>query len=303
MADFNPYLYSSNLYKKLENPPELRVIDCFCLWSDLLGFGNKFIEKNWNLNREDWEDIRERLLSAHSVAIQNTSNKQRLLILNDGIAKVCPFFKSDYQSLLLQSSFFFREAVMIHQEIKKKEASKGLPGARTVVAFGNSASYIEPEFKYDDYFFNYTKPDPDGLSNAAQSVGNPTVIYNPAELQMNTAFSKAYMIESVGSKGGVAGSNIFIDESVIDVLKLLADKEEKGYIWVEMDNYIDFTIPRAGQQKENVVIGFRFDKPFSPSGLRWNTNVYRVQRFYPWDELTSDFYFDLDDHDGWGPKN
>jgi len=293
------YLYSSNLYKKLDNPPKLKVIDCLCLWSDLLGFGKQFTDKNWKLSHKDWENVRSRLLAAHSIAIKHTSHLERLLILNDGIAKVVPFYDSKYQSLLLQASIFFREVVMIHQEIKKNEAAKELPGARSVVAFGNSASYIEEEFKLDDYYFNYTKPDPEGLSTAAKRTGNPTIIYNPSQLQMNTAFSKAYILESAGSKGGLKGANLFIDRSVIDVLKIIANHEEGGFVWEETDDYVEFTVPREGEKKENVVIGFRFDKPFKPS-VGWDTEIYRVRRFYPWDELTDDFYFDLDSPQGWG---
>ena len=46
---------------------------------------------------------------------------------------------------------------------------------------------------------NYSKPQGAELSDLAQKVGNPVVIYNPKELQMNTAFSKAFLLDEGGS--------------------------------------------------------------------------------------------------------
>jgi len=73
------------------------------------------------------------------------------------------------------------------------------------------------------------------------------IVTVPLELQMNTAFSKAYIIEASGSNAGVRGPNLFIDESAIiaicdyinshNVYKLLLTDEEslrygeKAYIY------------------------------------------------------------------------
>lgn len=46
----------SGLTSKIGNPPKLNVKPCFCMWSDLLGFSNIFIDnilnsfKNTHLN-------------------------------------------------------------------------------------------------------------------------------------------------------------------------------------------------------------------------------------------------------------
>ena len=42
-----PSHFGSNLTKKIGNPPTLQTKECFCLWSDLLGFGNIFEQNNF----------------------------------------------------------------------------------------------------------------------------------------------------------------------------------------------------------------------------------------------------------------
>lgn len=37
----------SGLTSKIGNPPKLNVKPCFCMWSDLLGFSNIFIDNIW----------------------------------------------------------------------------------------------------------------------------------------------------------------------------------------------------------------------------------------------------------------
>lgn len=291
--------YFTNLERKLENPPELSIFDVFCIWTDLLGFGSQFYNSGWEPTKDQWLKIRDRLLKAHTTALWQSSANERLMILNDGIARVTGLVKNPYASYLLQLSIFLRAGVLTHIKIKEAEKEDKYPGARTVIAAGKGARYMAEEITVDDFYANYTKPDPQGLSTSAQKYGNPPVVYNPKALQMNTAFSKAYIIDSGGKEAGIAGANIYIDESVIRIIKTLADKEEGGYIWEESEDHIEFTVPRAATEereysKENVVIGFRLSKPIAPKGLTWQTTVYRMLRYYPWDELTTDFYFDLE---------
>lgn len=291
--------FFTNLEKKLENPPELSIIYALCIWTDLLGFGSQFYKTGWNISKGDWGKIQKRLLKAHTIALWQTSINERLMILNDGIARVTGLTDNPYVSCLLQISMFLRAGILTHMKIKKEEEDNNYPGARTVIAAGTAARYMVEEINVDDFYANYTKPDPKGLSTSAQKYGNPPVVYNPAALQMNTAFSKAYIIESAGKKAGIEGAEIYIDDSMVNIIKELAEEEEKGFIWEVSDNNIEFLVPRASAKdgdanRENVVIGFRLSQPIIPQGLPWSTKVYRILRFYPWDELTNEFYFDLE---------
>lgn len=293
-------IYTTNLEKKLENPPELAIFDAFCIWTDLLGFGSQFYESNWHPSRKQWEKIRNRLLNAHTIAIRESSTNERLLILNDGIARVTGLVENPFMTYLLQLSIFIRGGVLTHLRIKESEKEEGYPGARTVIAAGKGALYMAEEINVDDFFYNYTKPDPKGLSRSAQEYGNPAVVYNPMALQMNTAFSKAYILESGGKKAGLPGCGMYVDDSFIQLIKQLANQEEDGYLWEENEDFIEFTVPRKATEgraykEEDVVIGFRLSKPITPEGVPWKTTVYRILRYYPWDELSTEFYFDLEE--------
>ena len=106
-----PADYVSNLSVKIGNPPQIKTRNSFCMWSDLLGFGNIYSDNNWNLNDKQKHEVYDRLVAAHSAVLYFSTPFERDMILNDGIAKVFmpddgPFNKSDINSI----SIFFRQS-------------------------------------------------------------------------------------------------------------------------------------------------------------------------------------------------
>lgn len=191
-------------------------------------------------------------------------------------------------------SLFFRSCVELHMSISKAEHDIGYPGCRSVIAFGDNIEYLADEIRLDDYILNYTKPQGADLSELAKKTGNPVVVYNPKELQMNTAFSKAYMIESGGTRAGIPGNFMYIDQSVLDGIALYA--KDSGYVPLQIEDKdgIKFFVPYKEGNLSEVIIGFCFDKDvIIPSDIRYRTKVYKLLRYYPWDEKTEDFFFDL----------
>ncbi len=289
--------FGSNLTYKIGNPPTLKTKRCFCMWSDLLGFGQIFQDSNWILNEEVKRRIYERLEAAHSAVLYYSSPTERDLILNDGIAKVFhPKSKHEDINNILSISLFIRSCIELHISINETEHKLGLPGCRSVLAFGESIEYIADDIRLDDYVFNYSKPKDSNISNVAKRTGNPIIVYNPKELQMNTAFSKSYLLEAGGSKAGMPECRFYLDESAINgIIKFATDK---GYvpIWKEKEDGLYLFIPYQKENLENVVMGFCFDKEIiRPINVRYITKVYRLLRYYPHDEKTKEFYFDLED--------
>lgn len=293
--------FASNLTMKIAHPPKMKSSPCFCLWSDLLGFSNIFVETNWKLDKSQMEKIYNRLESTHSSALYYSSPYERSLILNDGIAKVYhPKSKLEDKNNILGISMFLRSCVELHMSISQTELKNGLPGCRTVLAFGENIEYLSEEVRFDDYVFNYTKPQGSEISDLAKSIGNPIVIYNPKELQMNTAFSKAYILESGGTKSGLPGNFMYIDKSVIDAIDEYS--RDKGYhpVWIEDDYGLNYYVPYQEGDQSKVVLGFSFDKNIIyPQYVKYNTEVYKLLRYYPWDELTDEFYFDINNSHLW----
>lgn len=287
--------FGSNLTYKIGNPPTLKTKQCFCMWSDLLGFGRVFQDNNWILNEEIKKQVYDRLEAAHSAVLYYSSPTERDLILNDGIAKVFhPKSKHEDRNNILFISLFLRSCIELHISINDTEHKLSLPGCRSVLAFGESIEYIADDIRYDDYVMNYSKPKDSNISNFAKSTGNPIVVYNPKELQMNTAFSKAYLLEEGGSKAGLKGNHFFIDESSINAIITFAT--DKGYtpIWEEREDGLCLFVPYKSDNIDEVIMGFCFDKDIIiPKNVRYDTRVYRLKRFYPHDEKTTDYYFDL----------
>ena len=289
--------FGSNLTYKIGNPPTLKAKQCFCMWSDLRGFSSIFQESNWILNEEVKRRVYERLEAAHSAVLYYSSPTERNLILNDGIAKVFhPKSKFEDMNNILSISLFIRSCVELHISINETELKLGLPGCRSVLAFGENIEYLADDIRYDDYVMNYSKPKGSNISNVARRTGNPIVVYNPKELQMNTAFSKSYLLEAGGSKAGLMGNQFFVDESSLTAIITFA--KDKGYspIWEEREEGLCLFVPYKNNNDE-VVMGFCFDKDIIiPKDVRYNTRVYKLKRYYPHDEKITDFYFDLQEY-------
>ena len=265
------------------------------MWSDLLGFSNFFVQNNWELNDDVRRQIYNRLEAAHSAVLYYSSWYERNLILNDGIAKVFhPRSKFEDKNIILSISLFFRSCVELHLSISETEHEHNYPGCRSILAFGENIEYLANEIRLDDYVMNYSKPQGAEFSDLAQKAGNPVVIYNPKELQMNTAFSKAFLLDEGGSNAGLPGNNFYIDESVVNAV--IDYSEDKGYspIQEKTDEGLFLFIPYKDNNPHKVVMGFCFDSEMIiPQGIKYKTKVYKLKRFYPHDEKTEDFFFDL----------
>lgn len=290
-----PANHGSNLSVKIGNPPKLKTRKSFCMWSDLLGFGNIYSDNNWDLNDKQKHAVYDRLVAAHSAVLYFSTPFERNMILNDGIAKVYMpdagvLGKDDINTI----SIYLRHCIELHMAITQTEKAYGLPGCRSVIAFGDSIEYLAEEVKFDDYVMNYTKPEGHEISSIAERVGNPTIIYNPKELQMNTAFSKAYILESGGSKAGLLGNNFYVDQSVINAIISFGEKKGMDHVWQEQGNELRLLIPYERDNLYEVVIGFAFDKKvITPKVERYSTKVYKLLKLFPYDEPINEFCFDL----------
>lgn len=290
-----PDTWGSNLNKKIGNPPKLKTRHSFCMWSDLLGFGNIYAENNWVISSRQRRKVYDRLVAAHSSVLYYSRPDERNLILNDGIAKVYMpddsiFGKREINSIAV----YFRFCIELHMTINQTEKANGYPGCRSVIAFGDCIEYLAEEIKFDDYVLNYTKPKGQTISALAQENGNPTVIYNPKELQMNTAFSKAFILESGKFDKSPIKNNMYIDQSAVNAVIEFGAKRGYTHVWQEMDDELRLLIPYEKNNLNEVVMGFAFDKNvFTPEVKGYSTKVYKLLKLFPYDEPVNEFCFDL----------
>ena len=172
------------------------IKNCLCCWYDLLGYGAPFVNSKWDLHngqcKENFERIEQlRLLFTTSLAVKPLGTR---LTFNDGFAStidVDPITPETFYETLL----FLEGALHDFESINVEDQRRNFPGARGVITLGQRFSYDHCNSSYD-------------------LLSKRTVSYHPAEFQMNTAFSKAFIMEESGSRAGIEGSHLYIDIDV-----------------------------------------------------------------------------------------
>lgn len=278
----------SGLYQHINTAIQASIMEGFCFWSDLLGFGNIFFENGWKLSDAQKEEVSSRLHRAHSELLRySLPLTEASLIINDGLVKTIPIHPWLHGDIIGLS---LRNCIETHMAINRTENAHGYPGARSVLSFGESIRYFTPEVKVDDYVLNYTKKNPDDLSETAKISGNPTVVYNPVPFQMNMGFSKAYILDNLGSKSGVSGNSFFIDEDVLGFSRRFAAENNIKFIQETIEGQEGFYL----KKRENYSHwGFTWSEEITISHKNWNTKVFRISAFYPPDCGMDEFRYEL----------
>ncbi len=275
--------------KKSQNT-QFEIVKNLTIWSDLLGFGKDFYKNQWELNQEQWQQIDLRLKNFYRQHYLNFSSlNEYIFILNDGIVRTIPLVWKDTTIInqLLEVSMWIRNIVISHVNVNRDDNI----GARTVLSYGERFNSFLDEITVDDLVYNYTKKDKKAKLQLALNTGDYTLMHNPRQLQMNTALSKSYIIESLGSNQGIDGNNFFIDKSFFDYLRSIVKNDDILEI-VDEDNLFAIKYKDKLKVECNWLMGFemknqiQISKPFI-------TTVYKIKAFYPHDEDPKQFKFEM----------
>lgn len=184
----------------------MQINESFCLWSDLLGYGSNFYKSNWDITSElSLVNIR-RIENLQPVWLRvNNPFHEALFTLNDGLVRNFDITREHYPVIL----DWLVNVIYTFDLINRLDTQNGHPGLRGVLAYGQRIKYIDKNYTGRGEYIQ-TSPERKDMFN------KKIVVYSPSELQMNTAFSKAYIIEGSGSKKGVSGNNLYIDLEVIN---------------------------------------------------------------------------------------
>lgn len=196
---------------------EIYICESICSWVDLLGYGGPFYSCNWDLS--------------NSVALDNLCRIQKLepittsiyipfgetlFALNDGFIRNFDIPRNNVQSIL----GWFVDVILKFKAIDEVDKRNGYYGARGVVTYGSRAQYREfDSLGKGDFILT--------SADKKQEYNKKRIVLTPSELQMNTAFSKAYIIESGGSRKGLINSKLHIDEALL--IKLVDIINKIGY--------------------------------------------------------------------------
>lgn len=183
----------------------MRKIASFCTWIDLLGYGKPFYDSNWNLNSPGAIKNMKRVNDLKEFVTQIYSPfGEMLFMLNDGFVRNFDIPANNVNIII----GWFIHVLETFKSINEFDIKNGFYGARGVLSYGERFQYIDSNTVGRDEFI-LTSEEKKRLYKEQK------IIYTPGELQMNTAFSKAFIIEESGSKKGVRKNKINIDECML----------------------------------------------------------------------------------------
>lgn len=170
----------------------------------------------------------KRLRMFHKTVAEESCKVFPTLVLNDG---AIAYRDLSYRSPSVTYDFLIRSWKLFNA-IQKHEQKYHYAGARMVIATGfrvkgrrngieASSSSLRSVLKR----LECGEISSDQAINEAHKI-TPYFDVIP-RLQSNYAFTKAYLAESAGSAGGLAGSKCFVDNSIFDL---------KLYDWIELEN-------------------------------------------------------------------
>lgn len=286
----------NNLSKKLRECAQIsRKIPTLCVWSDLLNFGKPLLESNWLPSDDEWVKIAQRLKNMQGIFASNLEPTfENALVSNDAIIRNFNCERGIHPDYI---SMWFRAIIWTHQQVNTCENLYGYPGMRTIVSGGVRLVHNFSTITFEDFVYNYSKPNPNGLSTITQRYGDRPILYHHDFLQMNTAFAKSFTIDAKG-KLPPPKNRIFFDESAITTLKELASSWgilPQYILDTEKDDYRGLYV--INSESEWYHFGFEFDKNpivLTKDKVGFDTKVYSLKRFYPWDESPAEFVIDVD---------
>lgn len=186
-------------------------------WVDLLGYGKMLSDCHYDPTSEIARNAVARIELLNKVSMQHSSPLFPTLQVNDGIVawrELSFRTKSVTQDFIARSIDFFND-------ITNNEKKMEFPGPRMVISTGIRLKMENSHRKISDVNAqNLIEQLHEGQISAEEAIHKACSykVYSNAinELQANFAFSKAYIAEGEGRKGGFPGNNVFIDMSIFE---------------------------------------------------------------------------------------
>ncbi|MCK5608710.1 hypothetical protein KAR91_42930 [Candidatus Pacearchaeota archaeon] len=276
---------------EIVHPKSRRVI---CSYSDLLGFGHNLDRIKWKIEHKEihYQSIKRIEFLIEKARVINM-RRTTTLALNDCFAMNFDIDESEDIPPWEIWQFLIYSA-RIHKSLNKGDKKMGNPGVRTVWTAG--------ERLFDPSWVEGRSSEPKG-----QDIGHPRLhwvsprgkphpetvremrrisSYTPREFQLNIAFSKAFTLEEQGSRIGLKGPHIFVDESLFEILyyshcgDLRKIKDCWGYWVVESkkNNRNSYKLrQKVGNEKFKNVYQLIFKTIPKKREMRWGkTSLYQL---------------------------
>lgn len=253
---------------------ELHVIPCISGWMDVCGFGSALERCSWNLVELQKSGLLNLLSTVYQMAAHpflvgvESMLYESILVINDGISRTVDLDKPNCTNTV-SFIFYLRDLLFSHRNLIGLTASYGY-GIRTILAGGERVQY-SPELYTGNMILQHDK---ERISDFGKALINKNFLHNPSEFQMNTAFAKAYSIDSLGGKHGFKVNNCYVESSfwqLIGLIPMLDIEEKEASILLNFNSKpaleVFFsekieTSFKGIEMRVNQVTGMRIDKNF-----------------------------------------
>jgi hypothetical protein len=201
-------------------------------WVDLLGYGGMLAEAGFNPLHGKAIDAMGRLLAFHKIVASKGNRYFPTLVLNDAAVS--------HRDLSLRSRSvtfdFLCRCWTLFGAIREAEQKAGFPGARMVVATGFRirAKRTSPD-PPTGHLGSILKRFDAGIVGAKQAISEAVRARQSfglvPELQTNFAFTKAYVADQSGTKGGLKGARCFVDLALFKKVPSSWLESDEPVIW------------------------------------------------------------------------
>lgn len=188
-----------------------------CLWMDLLGYGDMLRKVRFDLTTDGAHTAISRLFQFQEIVAKHSEKLFTTVLLNDG----CVAFRDLSPRTKSVTHDFLNRAYRLHEEINESEKMSGFPGVRSVLAVGfrhrrASENFTKMINGYGKFLIEKVETKE---ITAKEAIIKALVVKPPfdqlPDLQANFAFTKAYLADHVGTKGGFGGPNFFVDQNML----------------------------------------------------------------------------------------
>ena len=182
-------------------------------WLDLLGYGSMLREVEFDPTHPKAVAAVDRLRKFQQVAASFATRTVRAMIINDGVAYVRELSPRGR----VPTYEFLAQTYKAYRAVNQAEFGLDQIGARMIVAAGPRLRVPEtqrPNLSHLKSIFNRVRKGVISSPQAIMEAANLTPLagHYPS-LQANFAFTKAYLADVDGSRGGFTGPKCFIDSA------------------------------------------------------------------------------------------
>ena len=202
-----------------------------CAWIDLLGYGSMIKSSNFDPSDVNAKMAVNRLREFQEIIIKSSNRLFNVLISNDGAA----FYRDLSPRTSSVTCDFLQRAIDVFYKVNEHEKKNGYYGARMVITTGSRARMDPQTLIGHKTLDNILKNYKNGSLSTEEAIriayiSKPLGSIVP-ELQANFAFSKAYIIDGLGSRCGFNGNNCFIDTTIF---------KKNVNNWISFSKYVDY---------------------------------------------------------------